>query len=369
MLNKVAEPQKIPHQKFSDWMKAVGMLLVVVGHVIGDPMNISNQVAQPVYAKQLGVCFFIFATGWSLANDPSPRFRVVFNRLFPMYFYGVITAVLVSTVFFFYKGDTNLSNYLPFIGGVNVFMDAFPANPTTWYIGLYIHLILFWCFFLQNKPIKISHLIVAFCLENLVRCLVLSEGRIYTAYMLLPNWITIFLLGSYLRHQRDANFHPKILALIAALIVFMSLWPTVMKPLEFGREFPFRSSGFDSFWSLPLQSVIISFLYITYTLVFFTIVRHLPLPSIVAFFARNTVITFIVHMPIVFELSRYFYSLFSPESEIGKRLAWIFVLYVGLGIFSEIVQRSINLRKIRTLAWSFVLKYFPKLDSHHPSTN
>ena len=369
MLNTVAEPQKIPHQNFIDWMKAVGMLLIVIGHIFGGTDVIFNQVTQPIYTKQLGVSFFVFITGWSLANDRKPRFNVLFNRLFAIYFYGIVAAFLVSAIFFFYKDDTNPSNYLPFLGGVNVLINSFPANPTTWYIGLYIHLLLFWCFFLQGKQIKVGHLLVVFCIENLVRCLLISVGKNMIAYMLISNWITIFLLGSYLQRYKDLMFHPKALLLFVAWILFMALWPSLTSSLVLDKGFPFRSLAIDGAWALPVQSLLVSIIYLMNTLLFFMIVRYLPLLSPITFFARNTLIIFIAHMPIIFELSGYFYSLFSPDSEIVKRLVWIAVLYVGLGIFSEIVQRSINLRKIRTLAWSFVIKYFPKLDSHHPSTN
>lgn len=366
MLTKVtepqlqAQPQKIPHQNFTDWMKATGMLLVIIGHVFGDPLAIFNQVAQPVYAKQLGVCFFVFVTGWSLANDSSPRFKVVFNRIFLMYLYGIIAALIVSITFFFYKGDTNPSNYLPFFAGANVILNAFPANPTTWYIGLYFHLLLFWCFFLQGRNIKLVHLLIAFVAENIIRCVLISSGKDFTAYMILPNWITIFLLGSYLRHKRDLSFHPKILLIVAGWIGVMALWPGLMAPFGFGGEFPFRSSVIKDAWSLPLQSVLISFIYITGTLLFFTIVRHLPSSSVVSFFSRNTLITFIAHMPIVFELSRYFYSMF--DSEFIQRVVWILVLYIGLGIISEIIQKTTNTRKLRTEIWMIIVKFFPKLD-------
>ena len=70
------------------------MFLIVYGHVVGDPFNPFNQITQPAYTKQLGVAFFVFITGWSLANDNRNGLRVVFNRLFAIYFYGILFALL-----------------------------------------------------------------------------------------------------------------------------------------------------------------------------------------------------------------------------------------------------------------------------------
>ena len=46
-----------------------GKLLIVFGHVIGDPQNPYNLVTQPAYTKQVGVALFVFITGWGLANN------------------------------------------------------------------------------------------------------------------------------------------------------------------------------------------------------------------------------------------------------------------------------------------------------------
>ena len=110
-------------QSFVDWMKALGMLLIVAGHIVGDPYNIYNSVSQPVYTKQLGVAFFIFITGWGLANETRDGLRVVFNRIFPVYLIGFVFAVLLSLIFFVIGHDINESNYLPFIGGINVILN------------------------------------------------------------------------------------------------------------------------------------------------------------------------------------------------------------------------------------------------------
>jgi peptidoglycan/LPS O-acetylase OafA/YrhL len=46
---------------YIDWLKAVGIFLIVFGHYFGEPYN---QFTQPIYPKQLGVDFFVFMMGW-----------------------------------------------------------------------------------------------------------------------------------------------------------------------------------------------------------------------------------------------------------------------------------------------------------------
>lgn len=181
---------------FIDWMKAIGMFLIVFGHVIGSPQHIFNEFTQPIYTKQLGVAFFIFIMGWSLANETSGNWlRILYKRLFPVYFYGIGIALVVSAINWFVVGDLNESNYRPFIFGINVFLNYFPANPSTWYIGTYIHVLFFWALVLRNIQINKWWLIAAMLCEIIVRASLITVDKDFIAYMLLPNWLGVFLLG------------------------------------------------------------------------------------------------------------------------------------------------------------------------------
>jgi fucose 4-O-acetylase-like acetyltransferase len=130
------------HQNFIDWLKATGMILIVIGHTVGSPDALFNSVSAPIYSKQLGVAFFVFVAGWGLGNHHRPRFEEAFKRLFPILFYGGVCALLMSAITWIDIHDLAESNYLPLALGVNVFLNYFPANPTTWYIGMYLHLVL-----------------------------------------------------------------------------------------------------------------------------------------------------------------------------------------------------------------------------------
>lgn len=342
-------PAKIKHQDFIDLMKAAGMLLIIFGHIIGDPSNFYNQLTQPAHTKQVGVAFFIFVTGWGLANNTRPPLKAVYNRIFAFYFYGILFAIFISILFLFLKGNINLSNYLPFFFGANVFFNNFPANPTTWYIGTYLHMLLFWYFFMQGKNIEKKHLIIAFIFENLVRCIFLAWDKDFIAYMLFPNWLTVFLLGMYLHKKRQKDTTPTVFIFIIAWLSFIAIWTYLTKLIGFDGAFPFRNMTSDSSIALPIESVLISGTYIINTLFFFEVARRLPGSALISFLARATLITVIIHMPIVYGMHAWFYSLF--ESEMVGRLTFIFALYFGTAIFSDILQRFIDIKTLSNKYW------------------
>jgi hypothetical protein len=345
-------PSNIKHQNFIDLMKAVGMFLIIYGHIVGDPSNLYNQLTQPVHTKQIGVAFFVFLTGWGLANNVRPPLRTVFNRIFPFYFYGILCALFLSILFFFLKNDINLSNYMPFVLGVNVLFNYFPANPTTWYIGTYLHILLFWYFFLQGKTIGKRHLALAFIVENVARCIFMAWEQDFIAYMMLPNWLTVFLLGMYLHQKQQKATSPFVVVLIIAWIGVVILSTSVANVIGFDDAFPFRNmtSGFSP--SIPVESLLISATYIVHTLLFFEIARRLPSHSIISFFSRATLITVIIHMPIVFETHRYFYKLFASDDV--ARIVYIFVIYIGSAVVSEIIHKLVDIKAVANKTWNIM---------------
>src|SRR6187455_457665 len=103
---------------FVDWLKAAGISVIVLGHVAA---RTSDWMTPPIYPKQLGVAFFVFVTGYTLAREERPPGRVLFNRLFGVYFYGLLCAFASTALGWFSTHDLVESNYLPFVAGVNVF--------------------------------------------------------------------------------------------------------------------------------------------------------------------------------------------------------------------------------------------------------
>ena len=340
-------------------MKATGMFLILIGHIIGDPQNIYNLLALPTFTKQIGVAFFVFITGWGLANESRDSLRVVFNRLFPFYFYGVVFAVIVSLIFLVTKNDTNPTNYLPFILGANVLLNYFPANPTTWYIGTYIHMLLFWYFFFAGKRVTLRHIAIAFILENIIRSIFLYWGRDFTAYMILPNWLSVFLLGMYLHDRKQTDTSIAGVTYILILGVVITTWTLIAKNMGFDGSFPFRHLPYDQSWLLPIESLLVSATYIIYTLLFFEASRRLPGNRVIVFFAQATLITVIVHMPIIYETHKLFYSFF--DDKMTARIIYIVVIYVGLAFFSWVLHRMINLQVLRERFWNIFQKNLLKI--------
>ena len=123
------------------------------------------------------------------------------------------------------------------------------------------------------------------------------------------------------------------------------------------QSFPFRHvhlADASSLALLPLESLLISAIYIANTLACVFVARRLPASKTVNFFARNTLIIFIAHMPLIFELSGWFYGLFA--SQFVAKLVWVVVIFVGLAVVSELMQRAIPLRALRDAlrGWVFV---------------
>src|SRR6186997_858843 len=80
---------------FVDWMKALGMSVIVYGHVAHAT---TVPLTPPIYLKQFGVAFFLFASGFTLARERRGAGETVFNRLFQVYLFGLSLAFLLTIV-------------------------------------------------------------------------------------------------------------------------------------------------------------------------------------------------------------------------------------------------------------------------------
>src|SRR5689334_24124543 len=116
---------------FVDWMKALGMTVIVYGHVTR-----AVPLTPPVYPKQFGVALFLFAGGFTLARDRRPVVQAVFKRLFQTWLFAFVLAAALAVAGATTGSGLALSNFLPLVGA-NLVFDNFPANPTTWYLGTY----------------------------------------------------------------------------------------------------------------------------------------------------------------------------------------------------------------------------------------
>jgi fucose 4-O-acetylase-like acetyltransferase len=335
---------------FIDWMKCVGMFLIVMGHVASRP---TNHLLPPIYAKQLGVAFFIFVMGYSLASETKPARRVLFDRLFEIYLWGWTFALLSSAAMFVARGTLQLSNYEPLLFGVNVVVDNFPANPTTWYIGTYLHILLLWAVVLRRLRVRPWMVAAAVAAEVDLRALLIGAAGRYVAYMLLSNWISVFLLGQLLGQREAATATagsrrrrwqaPGALLLLA---VFLLAWYRLVGPTVRDYTFPFMRLSLGRGPEQTLLTALgVSAVYLTVTWLVFRAVMRLPKVEWVCFFARSTLVIFIAHMPLYYlldgRLSR------TAWSYAGRSMVYLLACFLGLALLSEALVRGLEPRTLR----------------------
>ncbi len=332
-----ARPLEAGRLAFVDWMKCLGMFLIVFGHVFASPLNLATP---PIYPKQLGVALFMFVSGYTLARERRPVMRVIVGRLFEIILFGLAFAVFISMVRMANGLSPNLSNYPPFLLGANVLLDYFPANTTTWYIGTYIHVILLWALVLRHVRIAVGLLGIVLIGEVVVRGLLWQSGTHMIAYMLITNWLTVFLLGMFSgqQSQHDVTWRPaKPWILLSGLgVLWIALAPIAV---AFDQDFPFRHPALQPEWrALTLMSVGVSAIYLGLTWLAFRVTSHLPLVDAIRFIATNTVFIFVVHMPLYYVLQ----PLIAHWPRLWRGTVLLLVCFVGLALAGEVFRRLVR---------------------------
>jgi hypothetical protein len=282
-------------------MKALGMGLIVYGHVAHAT---TVPLTPPIYLKQFGVAFFLFATGFTLARERRGAAEAVFNRLFQVYAFGLSLAVVLTILSALGGGHGAPSNYLPFAAGLNVVVNNFPANPTTWYLGTYVHFLLLWATSLRRIRIRTWMVFAAIAIEIPIRAVLIAYAGRFVAYMLFTNWAAVFLLGMARGSDADGDVRSSDHGYAIALVASLAGWAAAMRLLPFEPTFPFMSlHGWPPVAGHLFVSASVSLLYVGTTALLFEATRHATTaPAPVAFIARNSLIIFLVHMPVYFLL-------------------------------------------------------------------
>ena len=149
-----------------------------------------------------------------------------------------------------------------------------------------------------------------------------------------------------------------------AWVLLVALWASPLNKLIGHGTFPFSELKTESSWAPILRSCIISIIYLVNTYVFFEVFRRLPKSAIVEFFARNSLITFIIHMPLVYAFHKNVYAYF--DAEWSQKLTFIIIIFVGTGIISEIIERTVKIEYFQTKAWDLYSKIMSKvIDKKH----
>ncbi len=290
---------------FIDWLKAIGISVIVYGHVAGSTIN---HLTAPIEAKQIGVACFLFVVGYTLSRERRAPLEVVVRRLFVLFVVGIALAIVISALSYGLTGRAQLGNFLPFVLGANVLIleNAFPANPTTWYIATYVHIVLLWAVFGRGVRVAVWMLAAAALAEVGIRIVLVDAVGSFFAYMAVTNWMVVLLWGAWQGQQADRpGRSPTRNAAIGAtmLVALVVVWPMVGAPAIAGDGFPYKSlvPGTPLGFAIVV-SIAVSVLYVAYADALFRLTRRLPAPAPVRLLARNTVVIFIVHMPLFYIL-------------------------------------------------------------------
>ncbi|NUR56092.1 MAG: acyltransferase [Acidobacteria bacterium] len=337
-------------QPFVDWMKAIGLILIVFGHVAHAS---TVWIAPPIYIKQFGVAFFVFATGFTLAREVRPAWQVVYQRLFEVCLFGILCALAISALGAATGTGLQRSNYLPFVLGVNITIDAFPANPTTWYIGTYIHLLLLWALLLRRIAITPRLVAGVFVAEIAVRAVLLSTAGPFVAYMALSNWASVLLLGMLYGTRHVGQPWPR-LRFTAALTVFVAVWALAMRVASPVPTFPLMSFDMTAASSAMLVSIGVSTLYLTVTWLSYAALNGMAASRVVQLVARNSVIVFIVHMPLYYATAPWVNAI--TTAYWGRVAVRLLICLVGLTFVSEGVHRLVAVPRLRDRLAAIVIQ-------------
>jgi fucose 4-O-acetylase-like acetyltransferase len=321
-----------------DWLKAIGITLIVFGHLAHGALA---GLVPPIYPKQFGVAMFIYATAYGLARERRASWRAVANRLFEMFLFGLAIAALLSGIGYALDGDIRESNYLPFAAGVNVALDYFPANPTTWFIGMYLQMLMLWAVVLRRVRAGVALVGVVAVVEIVLRAVLMERAGSFVAYMNVSNWLTVFMLGSWhgargVTAGREGRWWRPAFALAALVIA----WSAVAGRFVAVDSFPLMRIGGSGVLAALATSMAVTFLYAAVTLLAVAIVSTAPALDSVRYVARNTVIVFIGHMPIYFALQPFLKDLIANY--------WLVVAiqmlpcYFGLLWLSERVRAAVQ---------------------------
>lgn len=341
---------KETHLPLIDWFKAMGIFLIVFGHLDGD---FTNTMTAPVMLKQFGVVLFVFVMGWQMRQDRRDTRIIVFNRLFKILFWSVGFALFMSILGLVFEDKVYRSNYMPFFAGVNVLFDFFPANPTTWFIGTYIHIVILWAVLFKKIRISGKLIMISTVLEILIRGFLMHYGYL-RAYMLFFNWQTVFLLGMYWGGRKEANVSVKWWMPGLLYTGFIFLWALAVSGPDMARHFPFRivQAGNDSL-NLMITSAMITMVYAGHAVLFYHLARVLPDLKIIRFFSRNSLMIFLAHMPFWYVIAPHMKALipFHPL----RLLADLAILYGGIGLLSSLLIRIVPADRIKTFFRQYVI--------------
>ncbi|HJZ74823.1 MAG TPA: acyltransferase family protein [Vicinamibacterales bacterium] len=311
------------------------MTVIVYGHVTR-----AVAVTAPIYPKQLGVAFFLFASGFTLARERRPVAQALFKRLFQTWLFAFVLAAGIAVAGAARGTGLALSNFLPLVGA-NVIFDNFPANPTTWYLGTYLHLLIIWAIWLRKIRIRRWMVVAALALEIPIRAALMATAGRFVAYMLLTNWMAVFLLGLAQGAEADEDRSRSAWPFVVGGLAAMAVWARAAALLPLEMTVPFITlRGWPPLAGVLAVSAAVSALYLLPTLVTFEATRRLAAPAPVRFIARNTPIIFLAHMPVFLALHPVLVAWHVGYA--ARVIVQLLVCLIGLAALSEAIRRVLE---------------------------
>jgi hypothetical protein len=147
-------------------------------------------------------------------------------------------------------------------------------------------------------------------------------------------------------------------------------WPVAMATITWADTFPFMSAPelTPPWLGTALVSALVSAGYLAFTWSAYAITSQLPHHRAVRFFARNTVIVFIAHMPLYYGLE-YLLRQTGPGQIYAVRIAIeFFAGYVALAFLSEWLRCLVDLAPARERIVALAAAMHRRLlgrDGHH----
>jgi hypothetical protein len=179
--------------------------------------------------------------------------------------------------------------------------------------------------------------VAAFALEIPLRALLIATAGRFVAYMLLTNWMAVFLLGLAQGADDDEQAAPSPLPYVVGGIAAMAVWAFAVRLLPLEMTVPFITlRGWPEVEGLLAVSLGVSLLYLLPTVIAFEATRRLAAPVPVRFIARNTPIIFLAHMPVFLALHPILVAWHFGYA--ARVIVQLFVCLVGLAAVSEAIR-------------------------------